>query len=238
MFGGGGRITLPMNKWQDFPVLRGLGTQAQPDYQPGFAARPLYEDDDLGFDEFDPELDTEIDRALADKDILAAVLAQTGEVEPAPAPRAEPRASAPVAWTLPGFEGSCRVTTNFGELPIQALRKRDMVKTISGAYREVKWIDAIRLDEDFMTRHPGAHPLMIRAKALGGTFPVRNMLVSPAQQLWVPRVGAGFSAKTAADLEGTPNIHRMRRSEIVYYRFHCGDEEKVCIEGAWFCTAP
>lgn len=179
--------------------------------------------------------DFEADIGLADRQTLAAVLRQAGT--PATM-RQQTDQAAPIQWTIPGFEGECRITTNFGDLPIKALRRRDMVKTISGAFREVKKVDAFRLDEDFLARHPAAQPVMIRAKALGGTHPQRPILVSPAQAAWLPRVGEGFRAKTALALEGTPNVHRAHRSEITYYRFHLGEEDKVAIEGSWFVATP
>ena len=179
----------------------------------------------------------------ADRNLLASVMAQLAD-SPAPAqaaPAAAPAVSKPkrgISWSLPGFEGECRVATNFGDLPIKALRLRDRVKTLSGAFLEVKWIDQIRLDVDYISRHPEANPVLIRAKALGGVFPVKNMLVSPGQQVWVPKAADGHSMKIAGDMDGQPNVLRMRRPEITYYRFHLGQPEKVCIEGAWFCTAP
>lgn len=232
-----------MKTWHDNPLRRNRVTHQPPSFDAGMARNPQFDHEvDLLLNERNPELEAEFDLALADQDLLAAVLAQTGEIEAVPGPatgrhlRAEP--SAPVSWTLPGFEGECRVTTNFGELPIKALRRRDMIKTISGAYKEVKKVDAFRLDADFMARHPAANPVMIRARSIGGSLPTKNMLVSPGQKLWLSRAGAASIARTAEELEGSPGVQRMRRSDIVYYRFHCGSEEKVCVEGAWFLTAP
>ena len=83
-----------------------------------------------------------------------------------------------------------------------------------------------------------ALPVMIRAKALGGIGPAKNMLVSPGQTVWVPKVSDGYRATLAGELDGQPNIMRPRRPELTYYRFHCGSPEKVCVEGSWFCPAP
>ncbi|MBK0327084.1 Hint domain-containing protein [Rhodobacteraceae bacterium F11138] len=180
------------------------------------------------------------DRPDADPDaaLLSSILQQTGsEQRPSRVSAPRPSASA-MAWTLPGFERRCRVTTNFGELPIQALRLRDMVKVQSGAYREVQWIDEIRLDADFLSRHPEAQPVHLRAKALGPGLPSRNTLVSPAQVIC--NDGPGDTRKTgpAADFQGRPNIHRAPQVEITYYRFHCGEPVTVCVEGAWFRVTP
>lgn len=145
----------------------------------------------------------------------------------------------PMRWTLPGFESKARVATNFGDLPIEALRVRDRVRTLSGAFREVKWIDRIRIDADFTSRHTEADPILIRAKSLGQGYPSKDMLVSPAQTVWVPSQSKGWVGVTAMQLaHSRPNIHSIHRTELTYYRFHCGEPETVCVEGGWFCTAP
>lgn len=228
-----------MKHWHEFSLFRSSAPRpAAPAEDPQLLDFALDQDPDLAAEDIDLEHDPDI----SDRDLLAAVLAQAGDVAetaPRPQPRARTAPARPAGgFALPGFDGKCRVATIFGDLPIEALRRRDKVKTISGAYREVEWIDAIRLDADFMARHAAAHPIQIRAKALGGVAPVRNMLVSPGQQVWVPKVSDGFAAIAAEALTAQPNMERMRRAEITYYRFHCGGPEKVCIEGAWFLTGP
>lgn len=163
---------------------------------------------------------------------MASVLknAEPAEFTPPPARKLD--------WTLPGFERRARVATIFGDLPIEALRLRDKVKTISGAFKQVQWIDEIRLDADFMARHPEAHPVMIRARALDGAMPCENILVSPGQEIWSPRHSGQSLARAASDLDGLPNITRLHRAEVTYYRFHCGAPETVSVEGAWFRVAP
>lgn len=215
-----------MKNWHPYPTSNTPAAEVEPVAQPALAAA------------LDHGAQPENRLVDADAALLAAVLSKTSARPAKPAPRAQAEAAAPVIWNLPGFEGKCRVTTNFGELPVEALRRRDMVKTLSGAYREVKRVDAIRLDADFMERHPAAQPVMIRARAADGLVPARNMLVSPAQKLWLPKQGQRAGAKTALQLEGTPNVLRAHRTEITYYRFHLGEEETVAVEGAWFCTAP
>ncbi len=187
-----------------------------------------------------PELRDDLN--LQELKTLSAVLAQISQMpvedkiikRPQPAPRIKQA----LDWSLPGFEGKARVTTNFGELPIEALRRRDMVKTISGAYREVQWVDTIRLDVDFMELHPEAAPILIRERAMGGLYPRRNILVSPGQPLRYPHPHGDTMNLTAGEVVGQPNILRMHRSEITYYRFHCGTDETVCVEGSWFHVSP
>ena len=139
-------------------------------------------------------------------------------------------------WTLPGFFGKSRVVTSFGKLPIEALRRRDPVKTITGAYLEVQWVDKVQLDEDFLEHHPEAHPIFIPQNALGAAQPELNLLVSPAQKLKEPgRVGDN-TLKPASSLVNRTKATRLPHAGFTYYVFHCGQPAVVNVDGLWFET--
>ena len=202
-----------------------------------------FEDDTLlTLDDLDDLEGEEVD--AAESALLASVMSQTSQVvkKTRPTPKTEPKAE-PVedgfrGWNLPGFEAKCRVCTSFGDLPIEALRRRDLVKTFSGAYREVQWVDALHLDVDFLARYPQALPVLLRAKSLGGSYPARNMLVSPAQDIWQANASRGYEKRKAGELLDRPGFMTQQRSEITYYRFHCGEPVRACIEGSYFDIAP
>lgn len=145
--------------------------------------------------------------------------------------------SAEVDWNLPGFAGNLRVGTVFGDLPLQALRVRDEVRTASGAVARVQWIDRVHLDEDFLRKHPSAHPVRIRANAFGIGAPLQEMLISPKQDICPdPHV---FSRHVPAiDLCGQSRAHRVQTSGLTYYRFHCGNPVTIRVEGVWVRVAP
>lgn len=149
-----------------------------------------------------------------------------------------PKNTSVIAWDLPGFESHCRITTSFGDIPIQALHLHDRVRTRAGDFLPVRWIDRFHVDADFMSRHPEAQPVSISTRALGPQQPQRPMLVSPGQP--IPDVtddDPGASA-AAADLVGQPGILRARRLEITYHVFHCGMPAILCLDGAWFPVTP
>ncbi|AXI55753.1 hypothetical protein C1J05_15690 [Sulfitobacter sp. JL08] len=152
------------------------------------------------------------------------------------APTPKPRIAK--TWSLPGFFGKCRIMTSFGKLPIEALRKRDPVKTLSGEYLEVTWVDKIQLDEDFLLHHPQAQPVFIPRNGLGSLQPETNMLVSPAQRLKEPgRVGRE-ALKPASELVGRTSATRLPHSGFTYYVFHCEKPAVINVEGIWFHVAP
>lgn len=143
-----------------------------------------------------------------------------------------------ITWNLPGFDRRCRVSTRIGDLPIEALRLHDQVKTRSGAYLAVTWIDAIRVDANFMARHPEAHPMYVPASVIGPGQPVRDMLLSPGQPFGTSERATGAAHAPALEFDGHSGIRRIEKTEITYFRFHCDAPTEVQIDGAWFHVAP
>lgn len=174
---------------------------------------------------------------LSDQQILSKVgqriqsLAQVAK----PGKTAADRIS--TAWALPGFSGRSKVLTSFGELPIEALRRNDPVKTSSGHFQKVSWIEKISFDADYLRRHPEAQPVLVRAGALGNKTPASDMLVSPAQRLKAAVQYGEYSFRTSLTLVGRSGISRSPQSSFTYFLFGCAEECSVCIDGIW-CPLP
>lgn len=141
-------------------------------------------------------------------------------------------------WPLPGLCWNAKVTTSFGELPVQALRLRDPVRTASGAFLPVKWIDQIHLDEDFLAACPDAQPVLIPAHAFGASRPSQPLALSPAQRLNVARGDFGTELRSARELLKLPGVARKPESGLTYFLFHCGEPALVRVDGVWIPTAP
>lgn len=138
----------------------------------------------------------------------------------------------PVEWNLPGFMGSARVSTSFGDLPIEALRIRDEIRTASGVFARVQWIDKLHLDADFMRKHPSAQPIMIPADRFGIGRPMKDITVSPCQ-LVCSDVHVASHFQSAANLCLMSRAYRLQTAGLTYYRFHCGGPATVRVEGVW-----
>ena len=154
------------------------------------------------------------------------------------APRPQRPAPDTRSWTLPGFGGKARVATSFGNLPIEALRLRDPVRTQSGKYLKVQWIDKIQLDAKFLSLHPKTNPIVIPRASLDRQLPISDVLVSPVQTLKLPRHTSGTSTAYAESLVGRGYIARKPQNGFTYYLFHCGEPACVNIEGLWFDVSP
>ncbi|MFN6951772.1 MAG: Hint domain-containing protein, partial [Albidovulum sp.] len=133
---------------------------------------------------------------------------------PAPAAGAPSRSSRrpraePIRWALPGLCSGVRVTTSFGDLPVEALRKRDPLRTQSGSLALVAWVDRILLDEDFLAANPDALPVRISAGAFGAGLPERDLILSPHQPVNVSPSVYGQEFRRARDLLDRPGVFRQ-----------------------------
>jgi len=141
-------------------------------------------------------------------------------------------------WSLPGFGPMTRIATDFGEVPAQALRLGDRVRTQQGPMRPIVWIDRVRLNEDFLDRHPAARPILIRKGALGPNLPACDIVVSPGQRVPVQARLPGQQTKTAAQLLSGTRILRHSDRMITYTRFFCEGPVAVRVAGVWMPVAP
>jgi hypothetical protein len=141
-------------------------------------------------------------------------------------------------WALPGFGPMLRIVTSFGPVPAQALRQRDLVRTRSGEFRKVEWVDRMVLDEGFLQSVPSALPILIRAGALGPSLPASDVVVSPEQQVGIATPGSAPRYVLARELLSRPGVLRKPEQIFTYTRFHCGDLAEVQAEGLWFRADP
>lgn len=170
-----------------------------------------------------------------DDSILHSVMAAVSTSQPEDIrPKKENRS---VDWNLSGFGAKARVGTTFGDLPIEALRLRDTLRTVDGRVARVQWIDQIHLDERFVSDHSSARPIGISAGAFSAGKPMREMVVSPAQ-IVCPDAYAPSRFFQAKDLSSHYNAHRLPSAGLTYFRFHCGEPVVVQVEGVWVKVQP
>lgn len=165
-----------------------------------------------------------------------AVATPAPEEAPAPEPRQERKNT--LAWDIPGFCGKSKIVTSFGNLPIEALRRNDPVKTASGDFRKITWVDKFTLDPDFMNSHPEAQPVLIRAGSLGTGKPAVDMFVSPTQLVQSSGHHGKIAFKNATDLVTCGTAAAKPQASFTYYIFGCDKPISVCVDGIWCETLP
>lgn len=141
-------------------------------------------------------------------------------------------------WTLPGLCWNMRVSTSFGEMPVQGLRANDPLRTATGTYLRVAATDKMHLDEDFLTSCPDAAPIVIPAGCFGPGRPRNDLVVSPHQMVSTSPNPAAPEFRRARDLLGRPGVLRRPTYELTYYLFHCGAPAVIGVEGLLIPTAP
>jgi hypothetical protein len=177
-----------------------------------------------------------MNQPISDEQILQNVGAQAHSTSCIPTP--EGRSEKPSHWTLPGFSGKSKVLTSFGQLPIEALRRNDPLKTSSGTFLKVSWVDRIHLDHDFLSSHPHAQPILFPAGSLGHLKPLANTLVSPAQKILTSTPVGNSSFKPASALVGRGRISKKPQAAFTYFLFGCESACSVCIDGIWCSVLP
>ncbi|MEL7105273.1 MAG: Hint domain-containing protein [Pseudomonadota bacterium] len=163
---------------------------------------------------------------------IEGILREVGTPEPAvqdpPKARRRTQDNIERQWTLPGFGPLTRITTSLGEVPAQALRERDMVRTRSGDFKPIVWLDRIVLDEEFLSFHPDALPVHIKPNALGRGVPSHDVYLAPRQPI-APQANklAGTYTDGAMNLIGRPGVFRKAEAMYTYTLFHLGEPAVV-----------
>lgn len=150
--------------------------------------------------------------------------------------RLRDRTIAPLVWTLPGFVGTARASTAFGDVPLKLLRQHDPLRTVQGPIAKVAKVTATHLDEDFLSANRDALPVLIPAGLFGPGRPVVDVLVSPQQRINVSPGQFRQDFRLARDLEGRPGVMRAPQMTVSYYSFECTTPAAVLIEGLCVST--
>ena len=172
--------------------------------------------------------------SVTDEEILAKVLSEVQDIEQ-PAPVEQPPAPES-SWRLPGFTGKARVSTSFGELPIEALRPRDALRTSDGRFLKVEWVDKIHLESEFLRLYPDTKPVLIRSNSFGKGTPNRDVWMSRHQYVMASQMSR--NVKTVESLLSRSAMAATSHDFVTYYLFHCGEPAMVSVDGLWCLTEP
>lgn len=121
---------------------------------------------------------------------------------------------------ITGFGPLARITTSFGEVYAQALRKGDMVRTTGGAFARIEHVDRLHLDEGFLHRHPSVQPIRIRRGSLGPNLPAQDVILAPYQMIRPGPARVMTKMVPAAELMGKPFVSRATENQITYTRIY------------------
>lgn len=126
----------------------------------------------------------------------------------------------------PCFAAGTLVTTERGEVAVEALEVGDLVATASGESRPVIWIGARHVACD---RHPRRHevdPIRVKAHAFGPGVPRRDLLLSPGHAVMVDGVLVPVSL-----LANGATIAQEPVAAIRYYHVELDAHDVLLAEG-------
>lgn len=122
-----------------------------------------------------------------------------------------------------------RILTAGGERPIEDLRIGDEVATRFGGMQRIRWIGRQSFGRRFVRRNRARIPVRIRAGALGGDLPRRDLFVSPGHSMLL-----GETLILARNLVNGVTITQDAPPETLQYvQLEFGAHDCVLAEGAW-----
>ncbi|EYD71849.1 Hint domain-containing protein [Limimaricola hongkongensis] len=140
---------------------------------------------------------------------------------------------------VPCFTPGTVVATPRGERLVEELREGDRIITRDNGIQEIRWVGHKEVGPAQFLTSPHLKPVMIRAGALGGGLPERDMMVSPNHRVLLSGARAqlcfGDSEVLAAakHLVGSKGIHEIDVMRTSYIHFMFDRHEVVLSNGAW-----
>jgi Ca2+-binding RTX toxin-like protein len=140
---------------------------------------------------------------------------------------------------IPCFTPGTLISTDRGEVAVEALRPGDRVLTRDHGWQEVRWTGRRELSLADLIVSPALQPVRIAAGALGDGLPCRDMLVSPQHRMLVEGAGPEMWFGTdevlvaALHMTGLPGICQVLTRGVSYIHLLCDAHEIIRADGAW-----
>lgn len=134
---------------------------------------------------------------------------------------------------LRAFGDRTLIATARGPVQARALRADDVIRSKTGEYIEIDWIEKLRLDAAFLARHPTLRPVLLCQGDLGQA-PARNTVLSAGQMVWDDEAGY----RPAGELTRHPGLLDRDDLAVDYVVFQCRKPTVVEADGLWVSVTP
>ena len=137
------------------------------------------------------------------------------------------------------FTPGTRIATPRGERLVETLERDDLVITRDNGMQPIRWIGRRRLSGAELETAPHLRPVRIRAGALGGGLPLRDMLVSPNHRLLMAsdRTALYFEERevlvAAQHLTDLPGVETVAVTGTTYLHLLFDHHEVILSDGSW-----
>lgn len=126
------------------------------------------------------------------------------------------------------YQQGTLIRTPSGERPVEMLRMGDLVTTLDGSAKPVKWIGHRTYEAEFGASEAFVRPVVFKAGSLGGGLPVRDLRVSPQHGMLID----GAMVPAAALVNGVSIVREEDPGDISYFHIELEGHEAVFAEGA------
>ncbi|MCX7382434.1 MAG: Hint domain-containing protein [Alphaproteobacteria bacterium] len=125
------------------------------------------------------------------------------------------------------FAAGTRIATADGEMPVEALRVGDRVRSAFGGEVPIAWIGRRTLRAAALRNPSAIYPVRIAASAITPGVPTRDLLVSPDHALYLDGV-----LVPAGLLVNGGSIVRVAVEEVTYFHIELPQHDVILAEGA------
>ena len=131
-------------------------------------------------------------------------------------------------YTIACFVQGTMIGTPAGERPVEALQAGDLVTTLDGSAKKVKWIGHRAYEAEFGASEAFVRPVLFRAGSLGGGLPTRDLKVSPQHAMLID----GVMVPAGALVNGGSILRDTAVSDVTYFHVELDSHEAIFAEGA------
>ncbi|HEX9858400.1 MAG TPA: Hint domain-containing protein, partial [Paracoccaceae bacterium] len=144
-----------------------------------------------------------------------------------------------IEHVIPCFTPGSLILTAQGEVKVEDLAIGNRVLTRDNGYQAIRWVGKRHLTRIDLAMQPRLNPIRIRAGALGGALPERDMLVSPQHRMLMtgPRAEMFFGENevlvAATHLVGEAGVSRVFPNGVTYIHLLFDRHEIIRADGCW-----
>jgi hypothetical protein len=133
-----------------------------------------------------------------------------------------------ITYTAPCFCAGTMILTPAGEVAVETLNAGDLVTTVTGETRAIRWMGRRSVATRFADPMTSM-PVRIAAGALADAVPSRDLLVSPCHAMLVD----GVLAQAGALVNGASIARELSMPEsFTYYHIELADHDLIVANGA------